>query len=152
MMADICREAEATTDYRGAFNTLRASTHISAMSISEAIASSAVNAAFDLNAAVIICLTESGSTARLVAKYRPACPILTITANEQAARQALVSKGLFPLLVGSMIGTDSLIHRAVLAAQKLNMCSVGDMVVITSGVREAISGATNILKIIQVQF
>lgn len=152
MMSDICREAESTTDYRSAFNTIRVANQSSQTSIAEAIASSAVKAAFDLRAAVIICLTETGSTARLVAKYRPGCPVLTITANEQVARQTMTTRGLFPLLVGSMIGTDSLIHRAVIAAQKLEMCAVGDLVVITSGVKEAVSGATNIMKILQVQY
>lgn len=151
VMADICREAEASIEYRAVFNLTRP--HMpSTCSISEAVASAAVKASYDLKAALIICLTESGNTARLVAKYRPAVPILTITANEHVAKQALAVRGLFPLLVGSMVGTDSLIHRAMMAAQKLEMCQIGDYVVITSGVTEAVSGATNMLKIVQVSY
>jgi pyruvate kinase len=52
-----------------------------------------------MNSSLVLVLTESGTTARLVAKYRPKCPILTITPNEQTARQSLVSRGTFPLLV-----------------------------------------------------
>jgi len=151
IMADICREAESSVDGLR-LAVLPRSVSMEAMAIAEAIAAAAVKAATDLKAALIICLTESGNTARLVAKYRPHASILTITANEQVARQCLAVRGLFPLLVGSMVGTDSLIHRAVMAAQKLEMCKIGDYVVITSGVKEAVTGATNMLKVIQVSY
>jgi pyruvate kinase len=149
-MADICREAEANINHQATFNMIREHIKGNIVSVVEAIASSAVRATFDLNATMIICLTETGHTARLVAKYRPRAPIVTVTSNEQTARQGLVSRGLFPLLVGSMVGSDSLINRVLIAAQRLGMCKVGDMVVVTSGSREATSGTTNDLKIIQV--
>jgi len=149
-MADICREAEANINHQATFNMIREHIKGNIVSVVEAIASSAVRATFDLNATMIICLTETGHTARLVAKYRPRAPIVTVTSNEQTARQCLVSRGLFPLLVGSMVGSDSLINRVLIAAQRLGMCKVGDMVVVTSGSREATSGTTNDVKIIQV--
>ncbi len=50
------------------------------MSTQEAIASSAVKTAIDMGAKMMVVLTESGTTARLVAKYRPEQPILVLTA------------------------------------------------------------------------
>eukprot|EP00460_Paracercomonas_marina_P000790 EW704849.1.p1 GENE.EW704849.1~~EW704849.1.p1 ORF type:complete len:160 (+),score=54.90 EW704849.1:28-480(+) len=150
-MADICREAESATNYRLTFQALKENVS-GKISVSEAIASSAVKASFDLQAALVIVLTESGFTARLVSKYRPNAHILTITSSEQSARQCLVSRGLFPLLVSSMSGTASLIRRAIVAAEKLRMCKMGDLVIITSGQKEGVSGNTNDLKIVQVQF
>ena len=148
-MADICREAETFTDYQAAYQLARGTQEVP---IAEAIASAAVKSAFDLRAALLVVLTETGRTASYVAKYRPPCRVLTITANEQVARQTLVWKGLFPLLVGSMIGTDSLVHRSILAAKKLEMCRQGDRVIITSGVVEGVTGTTNMLKIVEVDF
>jgi hypothetical protein len=51
-----------------------------------------------------------------------------------------------------MTGTQSLIRRAIVAAEKLGMCQMGDLVIITSGQKEGVSGNTNDLKIVQVQF
>lgn len=73
-MATICHEAEANFDYRNTFRALRRQL-LEPVSISEAIASSAVKAAFDLKASMLIVLTETGKTARFVAKYRSESPV-----------------------------------------------------------------------------
>jgi pyruvate kinase len=150
IMADICREAEANLSHATMSQMLREEVRGEKVSIVEAIASSAVRASFELRASVIICLTETGTTSRLVSKYRPSAPILTVTSSEQTARQSLISRGLFPLLVGSMVGHDSLINRVLSAAQRLGICRSNDLAIVTSGNKEAEAGATNDLKIIQV--
>eukprot|EP00475_Leptophrys_vorax_P019051 TRINITY_DN2602_c0_g1_i1.p1 TRINITY_DN2602_c0_g1~~TRINITY_DN2602_c0_g1_i1.p1 ORF type:complete len:550 (-),score=161.80 TRINITY_DN2602_c0_g1_i1:41-1564(-) len=152
MMAEICRETEANIDYISTFQSIREMNQLADVSIAEAIASSAVKTAIDLKAALLIVLTETGSTARFVAKYRPAAPILCITASEQVARQTLASRGLLPLLVGSMRGADSLIARAIEVAKKLGMCKVKDVVVATTGAKEGVQGLTNNLKVLTVDY
>lgn len=57
------------------------------MEPAESVASSAVKTAIDLGAAMVVVLTETGTTARLLAKYRPDVPILAFTAAADAARQ-----------------------------------------------------------------
>jgi pyruvate kinase len=77
----------------------------------ESIASSAVRAAIKVKASVIICFTSSGRAARLIAKYRPTMPVLSVviprlTTNQLKwsfsgafeARQSLIVRGLFPML------------------------------------------------------
>lgn len=54
----------------------------------EALASSAVRAAGKINAKLIIVFTVTGNTARLVAKYKPAMPILTVRRRAHAARRS----------------------------------------------------------------
>lgn len=120
--------------------------------MTEAICSAAVKASLDLNASMLVVLTETGNTARMVAKYRPRAPILTITNSESCARQSLSSRGLFPLLVDSMLGSESLVNRAIIAAKKLGMCKVGDLVVVVSGSKEGVSGGTNHMNIITVSW
>ena len=148
MMSDICKEAELSSDFRAMHTSVRQSKDFT---VAEAIASAAVKACFEIKAALVIVLTQTGRTSTYVAKHRPPCPILTITADEAVARQCLISKGLFPLLVGSMFGTESLIHRAVVAARKLGMVEVQDKIVLTSGAIEAISGGTNMMKVLEVK-
>lgn len=53
----------------------------------ESVASSAVEAAIDINAKAIIVFTETGYSARKVAKYRPQAPILVVTSSETVAHQ-----------------------------------------------------------------
>ena len=74
-----------------------------------------------VHAALIVVLTRGGSTARLVAKYRPSIPVLTVAvpvlttdsltwtcSGEGPARQCLITRGLLPLLAeGSARATDT---------------------------------------------
>ncbi|KAL0298965.1 UNVERIFIED_CONTAM: Pyruvate kinase, cytosolic [Sesamum radiatum] len=77
----------------------------------ESIASSAVRAAVKVKASVIICFTSSGRAARLIAKYRPTMPVLSVViprlktnqlqwtfSGAFEARQSLIVRGLFPML------------------------------------------------------
>lgn len=149
-MVRICREAERVLDYRSVFQELRAHHRASdEMSVTETITSSAVKTAYDLNAAIILCLTETGNTARLVCKYRPISPVVCVTSNEATARQLLLYRGAFPVVVGSMVGTESLIARVVARCTKAKLCKKGDLIVLVSGMREGVSGGTNILRVIQ---
>jgi len=75
----------------------------STTTITDSVASSAVKTSWDLNASLIIALTESGSTARLVAKYRPHIAILCVTPHAKVSRQGLVSRGIIPLLLEKKI-------------------------------------------------
>lgn len=150
IMAEVCREAEENTNYWHYFQSMRENGSI--QSIAEAVASSAVKASLDLKASLVIVLTETGNTARLVAKYHPRAPILAVTRSEMCAQQCLTTRGLFPLLVDSMSGTESLIHRVIKAAKRLGFVRVGDLVVVVSGSREAVAGTTNDMRVMQVQY
>lgn len=78
------------------------------------ITHAAVKTAFDVDAKMIVVLTDSGTTARLIAKYRPSMPILALTAIPETARftQGMV-KNSYCVVIGSMIGTDSILFRAL---------------------------------------
>lgn len=152
-MASICREAEKALDYNASFNALRK--HMKKnnpnQSVTETITSSAVKTAYDLSSSIILCLTETGRTARLVCKYRPVSPIVCVTSNEHTARQLLLYRGAFPMLVGSMIGTESLIARSLVRMGSSRLAKKGDLVVVVSGMTEGVSGGTNVMRVLTVQ-
>ncbi|KAJ3113132.1 hypothetical protein HK100_002089 [Physocladia obscura] len=101
------------------------------ISVSESIASSAVLTASQVNAAVIIVITELGGTARLVAKYRPQIPVIAATLVKQTARQLAATFGLIPFYHD---GTDDdVVHETTKFALDLQLCKPGDIAVITSG-------------------
>lgn len=92
------------------FNSIRGGS-ISVNAKMDSIAASAVKTAESVNAALIVCLTHTGKTASLVAKYRPSQPILTLVVpylkrdglkwvldGRQTARQSLITYGLVPVL------------------------------------------------------
>merc|ERR1712012_1346993 len=59
---------------------------------------SAVLASYKCKAAAIVVLTTSGSTSHIVSKYKPHCPILSVTRYGQVARQMQIFRGCIPLL------------------------------------------------------
>jgi len=148
-MARICLNAESVLDYNANYASIRDAVLASGpMNVSETIASSAVKTTNDLGASLICCLTESGNTARLVAKYRPSAIIMAITQNKETARQLMVSRGVFPVVVGSVIGTERVIQKTIEEQKELGTVKNGDYVIVTSGHIEGVSGATNLLKVI----
>jgi pyruvate kinase len=150
MMDTICRQAEKDIDYRSLYKNLRVNV-LPPTTIPHSIASSAVKTQWDIEATLIVCLTDTGNTARLVSRYRPSCPILVITSSPRVARQILISRGCVPFLVENMKGTEDLIQRAISWAKSIGLISGNDKVVITSGILEATSGSTNMLKVDIVQ-
>ncbi|KAJ3195436.1 hypothetical protein HK101_000208 [Irineochytrium annulatum] len=101
------------------------------ISVSESIASSAVLAAHQVNAAIIVCITELGGTARLVAKYRAQIPVVAATLVQQTAKQMAATFGLVPYF---HTGTaENVIYDTVRYAYELGLCKPGDIAIITSG-------------------
>ncbi|KAG6570310.1 hypothetical protein SDJN03_29225, partial [Cucurbita argyrosperma subsp. sororia] len=109
-MAKICVEAESTLDYGDVFKRIMEHSPVP-MSPLESLASSAVRTANSAKAALILVLTRGGSTAKLVAKYRPGTPILSVVvpeiktdsfdwscSDEAPARHSLIFRGLVPVL------------------------------------------------------
>ncbi|KAH6566936.1 hypothetical protein BASA50_006349 [Batrachochytrium salamandrivorans] len=148
MMSKICREAEVDINYSELYPSLRRQIRLP-IGVSEAVAASAVKTSWDVHAALIIVLTQTGNTAIRVSKYRPIAPVLAVTASHQSARQCQILRGIYPLVVDSMEGTENIIYRAMLWGVKMGMASRGDSVVVTSGVLEDTAGSTNIMRVLK---
>ncbi|KAJ3074972.1 hypothetical protein HDU98_009642 [Podochytrium sp. JEL0797] len=147
-MSAICREAELDINYPEMYRAIRANTVIP-QSISEAVAASAVKTSNNLEAAMIVVLTESGTSAQTVCKYRPICPILAITTDPQVARQCQILRGVYPKAVASMANTEQVIAEAVAHGIANGMCKKGDAIVVTSGILANVHGNTNIMRVVR---
>lgn len=147
----ICEQAEGVIDYQGFYLQMR----LSVLGLSpdhkiphtESVCSAAVKATIDSDIRLIIALTESGYTARLIAKYRPKCPILAITASETTVRQLGCVCGVLPMLTPSFQGTDSVITKAKKYAKENGMAASGDLIVAVHGMQEETPGNSNIMKV-----
>merc|ERR1711957_350927 len=125
-------------------STLRKYGHLST---SESIASSAVKTAIDVNAKAIIVMSESGNTARQVAKFRPGMPIKVITTSKRVACQCFGTlKGSTGHLVATMDDEDTMVKLIIDEMKAAGKTSAGDPYVIVHGT-VAKSGATNTMKI-----
>ena len=103
--------------------------------------------AADIEAAAIVTCTQSGSTARRVAQYRPRAPILAPTPHAETYRRLALVWGVTPLLNRSQPTTDELIDGALGAALAAGRAQRGDTVIITAGVPVGRSGTTNLIKV-----
>ena len=117
------------------------------ISVSDATAHAACLTARDVNAAAIVTVSESGTTARLLSKYRPKQPIIACVMDEQVQRQLSLSWGITSLLMGPAHSTDELIEMSTALAEKNGYLHNGELTVVTAGVPVGVSGTTNMIKI-----
>ncbi|KAL7493615.1 hypothetical protein ACHAWT_005205 [Skeletonema menzelii] len=149
IMARTCVEAESAVNFDSLYQAVRNSTlkKYGTLSTSESIASSAVKTAIDINAKAIIVMSESGNTARQVAKFRPGMPVKVICTSEQVANQCYGTlKGCSAHTVENMDMEDAMVNEVIEELKASGKASAGDSVVIVHGT-VAKSGATNTMKI-----
>ena len=144
MMDVIAEHTEKAIDYKERFHT---STYRRNASVVNAISVATVTTAHELGATAILTVSLSGNTARNVAKYRPACPIIVCSTEPMVVRQMSMVWGVKPLLMEWQSTTDALFEQAIALAQRQSGLVDGDVLVITAGVPLGKSGTTNLLKV-----
>ena len=117
------------------------------ISVSDATAHAACLTARDVNAAAIVTVSESGTTARLLSKYRPQQPIIACVMREQVQRQLSLSWGITPLMMSLAHSTDELIEMSTALAKENGYLHNGELAVVTAGVPVGVSGTTNMITI-----
>lgn len=120
---------------------------ITVKSITDAISHATCSIASELGAKAIITSTKSGYTARAVAKFRPAAPIIAVTYNEKVIKTLQLIRGVTPLKVNETSSTDEMFHEALKGAVNSGMVKSGDLVVITAGVPVNVTGTTNLIRV-----
>ena len=143
-MSAIAERTENEVHYRD--NRL-VDAHGGQISVSDATAHAACLTARDVNATAIVTVSESGNTARLLSKYRPAQPIIACVMNEQVQRQLAISWGITPLMMALAHSTDELIEMSTNLAKENGYLHDGELAVVTAGVPVGVSGTTNMIKI-----
>ncbi|MDJ0663910.1 MAG: pyruvate kinase [Acidimicrobiia bacterium] len=143
-MAKICREAEASPDYgRGPeIHFLEDNARFAS-----ATAQACVDAAENLNLRAIVAFTESGSTARLISKYRPRTPIFAYTPHEGTFRRLALYSGVTPIRFSGIDSTDLMIEHAEQSLLELGIVERGDGVVIAAGIPPNQAATTNLMKL-----
>jgi len=149
VMSRTCCEAEGSRNYNALYSSIRSTSikryaNISSM---ESLASSAVKTSIDVNAALIIVLSQSGQTARYISKYQPGCTIVCLTISPTVARQVSgVQKGVHAYVVESMSDDRVLTQEIGAEAVTRGMAKLGDLMVVVSGTLHGI-GRNNQLRV-----
>eukprot|EP01116_Phalansterium_solitarium_P006005 TRINITY_DN18316_c0_g1_i1.p1 TRINITY_DN18316_c0_g1~~TRINITY_DN18316_c0_g1_i1.p1 ORF type:complete len:518 (+),score=184.06 TRINITY_DN18316_c0_g1_i1:121-1674(+) len=149
-MNKICMKAESAervTPFPPLFDSLRETTINP--DTPEIISAYAVRVANELGASLIITITETGHTSRLVCKYRPSMPVLCVVNSYKVGRSLLLNRAAVPFVVNasSLKGTDQWTLQAMGKAVEMGLGHPGDTVVVISGVVEGVPGRINRLTV-----
>ncbi len=117
------------------------------MGVPDAVSSASVQVARQMKAAAIISMTQSGSTAQMVSKHRPPCPILGATPSVRTWRELALYWGVIPLMKEEMTDQNTAVDSAIASCISAGLIREGDLVVVTAGVPLGAAGTTNMLQV-----
>ncbi|MFV0555607.1 MAG: pyruvate kinase [Lactovum sp.] len=119
-------------------------------SVTEVVSASVKDATNSMDIKLVVALTESGSTARLISKYRPNADILAVTFDEKIERSLMINWGITPILTEKPASTDDMFELGERMAKESGLVSEGDNIIIVAGVPVG-SGRTNTMRIRTIQ-
>lgn len=127
-MKDIAEETEKNIDFKHRYEHNHLDLGEDFLS---AICNAAVNAANQVDAKAIICVTNNGLTAFKLSAYCPMCPIISVTVNEKACRQLNLAWDVIPVYAEKKQSIDELFIYAIDKALATGIVHKGDKVIIT---------------------
>lgn len=113
--------------------------------IVDAVTHAAVGTARTVGAKAIVALTESGLTARMVSRYRPAQPIIVMSPKRHVIEQMVLLFGCHPIRIEKLMAIDDVMKEVRAFVLKHKFAEKGDKVVIAAGVPFGRTGGTNML-------
>ena len=142
-MARIAKRTEQSIDYVTLFKHKGIGAQIQ---LTDAISHATVQIAEELEANVIMPITESGYTARMVAKYRPRATVVAVSPNEDTLRRMALYWGVIPVKGSNEPNSDTLIDNAVKTVVDAGLLHKGDSLVCTAGMNVGKVGSTNLIQ------
>ena len=143
-MGKIAEKTESHIDYKNFYKKAGIDQPLK-VNITNAISDATCRAAQDLNAAAIVAITLSGNSARMIAKFRPATPIIAVTPNEKTYYQLAMSWGITSLKNEFIENSQELLNDVAEKVANHSIVKDGDIVVIT-GSSQSYAGVTNMLQ------
>jgi len=157
MMAETCLLAESVICHPPLYDDIRA-IQSRPTATAETVAIASVAAASEQNASALLVLSTSGNTARLISKYRPRVPIITVTRDKQTANQIHLHRGCYPFWYPEPRGiqdhqwqtdVDNRIRFGLRSALALSIITPGSTIIAVQGWKGGL-GHTNTLRILTV--
>ncbi len=142
-MAQIARDTEDSIRY---WDNLHKGQYRTVSAVNDAITHTCCLTAMDLDAKAILTMTSTGHSARMISRYRPACPVAAVTTRESVRRRLAICWGVIPILSGEVSSTDRIFSLCADVALKERLAQNGDVIVIAAGVPLGKTGSTNLIK------
>ncbi|MFC5558317.1 pyruvate kinase [Ureibacillus thermophilus] len=143
-MNRIAEFTENSLDYR---SIVQKRSREKGTTMTEALSQAVSYTSINLGVKAVLAPTASGTTAKIIAKYRPGVPIIAITDNQSTAQKLTLVWGVAPIVTHKVKTTDEILELAVDEALKHGYVDHGDVVIITAGVPVGESGTTNLMKV-----
>ena len=143
VLTRVIEETEAAINYQDSY-IARGKKHLNT---AQAISHAACSVAYDQDIKILITMTHSGSTARMVSRYRPAARIIAMTPIEEISRQLSIVWGITPIVINEYNSSSEIqdVANAVLSLEEI--LKEGEKYVITGGVPVGVPGTTNYLSV-----
>lgn len=113
--------------------------------ITDVVSQSAVRAAHNVDAVLIVALTRSGRSARMIARYRPAEPILALSDSQAHASKLMLTFGCYPMVAPTFKTVDEIMEIVRKVTLDSELVKSGDKVVIVAGMPFGTSADTNMI-------
>lgn len=143
IMADICEETENNIDYNKAF-------HDAGFKIRnniDAVSYAACSMAIGVHAKAIAVCSLSGTTVRMVSRFRPVEDIVGLTINEKVWRKLALSWGVIPILFEEYPSSEVMFYSASKLTQKKLGLKKDDNIIVVGGTTSGRSGQTNTIRL-----
>jgi pyruvate kinase len=135
MSRTVCN-AEVARNYNVLYQSIRNTIikELGQLSVGESVASSAVKTALDVQAKLIVIMSDSGKLASYVSKFRPAISSLVLTPNLVVARQTHgLLLGMHSIHCDSLENANELIEETMYELSRSGMMQIGDKIVFMAG-------------------
>ena len=142
-MSDIAEHTEKNIHYNKRFKN----SSFEIRNVTDAVSHATCTMAIDINAKAIVACSISGTTARMISRFRSPIDIVGLTTNEKTYRKLALSWGVIPAMCEVFTSTDVLFFNANKTAQKILDLNKGDKIIITGGITNGSSGNTDTIKI-----
>ena len=143
-MAEIAESTERSIDYEKYDFCKRLQTE---RTIATAVCASANSAAGYLGVDAIVVVTRSGQTARMLSEFRPVCPILAVTMEEEGIRELKLAWGVCPVAAKEMHTAEELFRYAVEKAKQSGLVKKGSKLIVVTSSTVAGDVANDVMRI-----
>ena len=145
-MAQICEYTEQHSSYKDRFLT----TEFRIKNILDAISHATCAMSIDVDAKAIVVCSVTGTTARMVSRFRSPVDIVGLTTDKKVWRKLALSWGVTPMLTEKFNSVDVMFYKAKECARSALNLNAGDNVVLTAGPINGQCGNTNTIKVEQI--